>query len=517
MRSILKAAAAGLSLAVLAACGGSGAGGAGGPQTGGGASIPPSSSFSNKCAPDNTLSRDTAGNLKAGYVGGALADEQTWVRAYMDEAYLWYSEVPVVDAALAAYNVSPAEVALSRYFEALKTPLLTGTGARKDRFSFTLSTAEWNALSQSGVVNGYGFELLVLASTPPRSGRIAYVQPGSQAANAGVVRGDRLLAVTVDGATIDFANTTSTAELETLNRTLFSPVPGRQAGFRLRSTAGLERDVLLTAAQVTTTPVLLSQVLNSGGSNVGYLVFNDFILPGEGQLKTVIQNFQNQAVTDLILDLRYNGGGYVYMASQLAYMIAPPSRTAGKIFERYLFNDKRGTDSRDPGNTVGFLAVSSGASGSGTTSNSPLPNLGLNRVFVLTTANTCSASESVINGLRGVDLDVIVLGGRTCGKPYGFTARDNCGLSYFPVEFQGVNEKGFGDFADGFAPTCAVADDLDEPLGSVSEGLLAGALAYRGGASCAAISVAKSDPSRGAPAEAALVRSPARGSKFLTP
>jgi carboxyl-terminal processing protease len=160
--------------------------------------------------------------------------------------------------------------------------------------------------------------------------------------------------------------------------------------------------------------------------------------------------------------------------------------------------------------------------GSGTVANSALPNLGLNRVYVLTTSGTCSASESVINGLRGVDVEVIVIGASTCGKPYGFTARDNCGLSYFPVEFQGINQKGFGEFADGFAPTCAVGDDLNNPLGSETEGLLAAALAYRGGASCAAIAAGDAAlKAAGATGQAAavgpIVRPPSRSNKFLMP
>jgi hypothetical protein len=122
---------------------------------------------------------------------------------------------------------------------------------------------------------------------------------------------------------------------------------------------------------------------------------------------------------------------------------------------------------------------------------------------------------------------VIVLGASTCGKPYGFTAKDNCGLSYFPVEFQGVNEKGFGDFADGFAPVCAVGDDLDSALGDANEGLLAAALAYRGGASCAAIAAGsealKDAPDAGASGAAVpavppgIVRPPSRSNKFLMP
>jgi hypothetical protein len=166
-----------------------------------------------------------------------------------------------------------------------------------------------------------------------------------------------------------------------------------------------------------------------------------------------------------------------------------------------------------------FLGTSSGVAGTGTLANTSLPNLGLNRVFVLATAGTCSASESVINGLRGVDVEVIVLGSSTCGKPYGFTARDNCGLSYFPVEFKGVNAKGFGDFADGFAPACQVADDLENPLGSDGEGMLAAALAYRTGGTCPAVArdpaaLAK-DAAAGLREAGTVVRPPVRSNKYL--
>jgi carboxyl-terminal processing protease len=210
------------------------------------------------------------------------------------------------------------------------------------------------------------------------------------------------------------------------------------------------------------------------------------------------------------------------MASQLAYMIASPARTVGKTFERSVYSDRRTAATSSASSNMPFIGTSSGLAGTGTLPNTPLPNLGLNRVYVIASAGTCSASESVINGLRGVDVEVIVLGSSTCGKPYGFTARDNCGLSYFPVEFKGVNAKGFGDFADGFAPTCAVADDLDHPLGAESEGMLAAALAYRNGASCAGIASAngstKDDVAgRGGVFDGSVVRPAERNNKFLLP
>ena len=79
--------------------------------------------------------------------------------------------------------------------------------------------------------------------------------------------------------------------------------------------------------------------------------------------------------------------------------------------------------------------------------------MNLSRVYVLTGGTTCSASESIINGLRGVDVEVIQIGSTTCGKPYGFYPEDNCGTTYFSIQFKGVNAAGFGDYADGFSPS----------------------------------------------------------------
>jgi hypothetical protein len=121
----------------------------------------------------------------------------------------------------------------------------------------------------------------------------------------------------------------------------------------------------------------------------------------------------------------------------------------------------------------------------------PLPHLDLKQVFVLTGSGTCSASEAVMNGLAGVGVKVIQIGATTCGKPYGFFPADNCGTTYFAIQFQGVNDKGFGDYADGFVPGevnpgCVVADDFAHALSDPAEGRLAAALAYRASGACPA-------------------------------
>jgi hypothetical protein len=159
-------------------------------------------------------------------------------------------------------------------------------------------------------------------------------------------------------------------------------------------------------------------------------------------------------------------------------------------------------------------------------SGQPLPTLNLQRVYMLTGGTTCSASESIINGLRGIGIEVIQVGSTTCGKPYGFYPHDNCGTTYFTIQFKGVNDAGFGDYADGFSPSntatvagtpvtgCSVADDFTAALGDVSENLFETALNHRLGAACPAPTGSKpsfTKPFNGAAGEeagAVVVKSP---------
>jgi hypothetical protein len=115
---------------------------------------------------------------------------------------------------------------------------------------------------------------------------------------------------------------------------------------------------------------------------------------------------------------------------------------------------------------------------------------------VLSTGDTCSASEAVVNGLRGIGVEVVLIGGGTCGKPYGFYPASNCGETYYSIQFKGVNDLGFGDYADGFIPNnstapfgirvpgCAITDDLGHELGDENEAMLAAALQYRNNGTC---------------------------------
>ena len=397
---------------------------------------------------------------------GALLDELTWVRSWIDETYLWYREVP------ATYQPQSFATPIS-YFDVLKTTAMTASGKPKDQFHFTLSTAEWEA-AQNGIELGYGMLLAVTRTTPPRKAVITIIEPGSPAALAGLQRGDELQ--TIDG--VDFVHASDTASVTIINAGLFPKAQGTH-------TLGLSRNgapmsVSLTAVDVSTSAVQNERIIDTPTGKVGYLTFNTHNNVAERQLVETMRRFQAAGISDLVLDVRYNGGGYLDVASELAYMIAGPQVTAGKTFEQVLFNDKTRPQAPVPfhAQSQGFPAPNPLAKGA------PLPSLGLRRVTLLTTGNTCSASEAIINGLRGVDVEVNLIGGTTCGKPYGFYPAPNCGTTYFAVQFQGVNAKGFGDFADGMAPTCDVTDDYQHQLGDPSEGMLAAALRYRSSGSC---------------------------------
>ena len=389
---------------------------------------------------------------------GALQDEMKFLRGWIDATYLWYSEVPGTVHMADYTNVLD-------YFAALKTPAVTASGKLKDQFHFTYTTAEWDALSNASQDVGYGITWSANQSTAPRTWLVAIVEPGSPAAVAGIQRGDLL--ADVDG--VDFINTKDKLGIAALNAGL-TPANAGEAHTLTIQRGTSTFDAKMTSKVVTTTPVKNVKVLDTAAGKVGYLSFEDHNAVSEQQLVNAFTTLKAGGATDLVLDMRYNGGGLLYIASELAYMIAGPSAT-GKTFEREVNNGKSTPDAPIP-----FLNTAYGFSAR---AGSALPYLGLKRVTVLTTADTCSASEAVINGLRGIDVQVDVIGGTTCGKPYGFTPQDNCGTTYFSIQFQGVNAKGFGDYADGMAPTCNVADDLAHALGDPAEGLLAAALAYR--------------------------------------
>jgi hypothetical protein len=381
------------------------------------------------------------------------------------------------------------------YFDILKTTATTSTGKPKDRFHFTYPTATWEQLSGAGVEVGYGLTWDIAVNTPPRQVYAAYVWTGSSAAAAaadGVLRGWAVLSI--DGA--DMVNGNDQTTINTLNAGLSPSSSGESHVFVFQDGNGVSHSVTMQASAVTETPVPVVSTTAAATGTVGYLLFNDHIATAEQELIAAINQLKSATVSDLVLDLRYNGGGYLDIASELAYMIAGPQPTAGQTFDQQTFNSKYPTTNPVTGAALSPTPFHTTTQGFSAPPGAALPYLGLSRVFVLTGPGTCSASEAIINGLSGVNVQVIQIGSITCGKPYGFYPQDNCGTTYFSIEFQGNNAKGFGDYPDGFAPQnsttvtsamlpgCSVGDDFSHALGDSTEGRFAAALGYAAGQNC---------------------------------
>jgi hypothetical protein len=453
-------------LALLSGCGGGGGGSA--PAVAAQPATPQPSTPPVVTASEWKTLANRCENPRPGTVDvrGSLTDELKWVRSFFADSYLWYRELPTN---LNIENYSrPVD-----YFAVYKSSALTATGLPKDRFHFTYPTATWDALSGSGTEVGYGVTWTTNAEQTVWT--VATVAPSSPAALAGVRRGDGL--VSVDGIAL---TDSSGASVNRINAGLFPSSPGQTHQLAL-TRAGAPLTVSLTAQSVSSPPVQNVQTIDTPTGKVGYLQFDDHTGLSESELAKAFTTLKAANVADLVLDMRYNGGGYLAVASELAYMIAGPDAVSGKVFARLQYNDKTPTDPPQQ-----FLDKAYGLDGSQVAAGTALPSLGLKRVTILTTPGTCSASEAVINGLRGIDVQVNLIGGETCGKPYSFIPADNCGTTYFAIQAQATNNKGFGDYADGFQPTCRAADDLGHALGDTSERLLSTALSYRANGICPA-------------------------------
>jgi carboxyl-terminal processing protease len=412
---------------------------------------------------------------------GTTTDENFWIRSFSNDTYLWYRELEDIDPG----TIDTTE----EYFDLMRTDALTASGNYKDQFHFTYDTEEWIQLSQSGVSAGYGWELSFIATSPPRSLVVAYNEPNTPAGNNNVSRGAKI--ISVDGAMV------VDGPPAVLNAGLFPSGLGESHTFEIQDLNSSEiRTVVLTSQEITSQPVKNVKTVDLNGSKVGYMTFNTHIATAETQLIQAVTSLRDAGIDELVIDLRYNGGGYLDIAAELATMVAGTVAN-GQIFEETTFNDKYPSVNPITGRNLAPLYFPTRAAGFGSTSQgTQLPLLNMERVFVLASGGTASASEAFINGLRGIDVEVILIGSNTRGKPYGFYGIDNCGTTYFTIQFKGSNAKGFGEYSDGFIPAntddmygaevrgCRVDDDLNHVLGDPQEAQFAAALGFMETGSC---------------------------------
>lgn len=433
-----------------------------------------SSSYKSKCENPRTGPNEFDNNQPFPDERGSVAHENFYLRSWTNDLYLWYDEV---------IDQDPSLFSTADYFTELKTLATTPSGRPKDNFHFSENTANYLTRTVSGQTFGYGMNLVFESVFVPRSLIVRDVVPGSPAAIAGVERGMSII-------TIDGEDLISGGDVDTLNAGLYPPAVDEEHNFEFIP-AGSNTVVAtaLTSANIESVPVKAVQTIDTLSGGVGYIHFNSHIRPAETGLYDAFNTLVSQGATDLVLDLRYNGGGLLAIAGQVGYMVAGDASN-GDTFYQLAYNDKQSS-----GDPLPFYDISLGFADD-LNANLSLPSLDLTTVYILTTSGTCSASEAIINGLRGIDVDVVLIGDTTCGKPYGFIPQDNCGTTYFAVQFGGVNDKNFGEYPDGFSPSnmpnapgvsvpgCWVEDDFSNLLGDPEEALFAAALQYREDGTC---------------------------------
>jgi carboxyl-terminal processing protease len=389
----------------------------------------------------------------------SLQAQKDWVGRYMDDTYLWEAISPRPDPA--PFDSADAYLQ-ARLYEG-NDPGSPGIPA--DRFSRSEPAENFQRFYGEGRTLGYGISVagIEVRGQPEAPLFVRWVEPQSDGAARGVRRGDRVLAL----------NGRPAAEIIDADdfSALVAEDAGEQLRLQLRDTAGVEREVTVTAGEFALTPVPQDFIVTTPqGRRLGVVLVKDMIEPGRAGLQTAFQRFRNEGVDDLVLDLRYNGGGLVSFGGVLA-SYAAGSRGAGRDYAVLRHNARRAAsdDQRFPFENQP-LAVGQGQ--------------GLPRVFVLTGSRTCSASEQVINGLRGVGIEVVTIGGTSCGKPVGSRPSTACGRTYSVINFESLNALGQGRYFDGFEASCPVAEDFTRAFGDPEEPLLRAAMRWADNGLC---------------------------------
>ncbi len=359
------------------------------------------------------------------------------------EAYLWYNKIPA--------NMNPRQYAdPDKVMQAIRPySIEPGFSDPVDRWSFAMLQAEWDDVS-SGISGDFGLGIFFRTENDLR---VTYVEPESSAGKAGIQRAWQILkindrAITVaDDATIDFI----------IDAIYYST----SAKINFKKSDGTTADITLNTSTYQEQPLVLDTVYTTGGKKIGYLVLNSF-LGDQNTMKNRFQqtfaDFAAAGVTDLVVDVRYNGGGYVVLQEELANYIAPTAAN-----NQTMYTQQYNEILKEFNRTVKFAKKG--------TVNVP-------KMVMIISRNTASASEALIN-LMKPHMEVKTIGPSTTnGKPVGYFPIPVGDWYVFPVSSRLVNSQGQGSYFNGFTPDKLVADGLDKPWGDLTESCLAAAVNY---------------------------------------
>jgi C-terminal processing protease CtpA/Prc len=361
---------------------------------------------------------------------------------YTKDIYLWNEKIP---ASFNARNYAdPAAIMTAIRQYAIEPGFTTSV----DRWSFAIGQKEWDNVS-SGVAGDFGLNIFFMKEGDLR---VRAVEKNSPAGQAGVKRGWRITRI----------NGNSNITTSNANFIVEQLYESTSTQVTFQKPDGATVDLSLNAALYQEEPVVMDTVYTVSNKKIGYFVFNSFL----GDTTAVMNSFSRianrfvaEGVQDVVVDLRYNGGGYVSLAEDLANYLAPASAN-GDVMMTQKFNNAYSRYN----STERFRKKGS---------------LNLNRIFFIVGSGTASASELLINSLKPY-MDVKLLGAsKTHGKPVGYFPIE-VGTDWYilPVSFFTVNKSGEGHYYNGMALNSQVADGLDKDWGDREETSLASAINY---------------------------------------
>ncbi len=381
----------------------------------------------------------------------SIPEQNAFMYLLMQEAYLWNAFVPE-DVDPAVYE-SPSELVSDLRYDEL------------DRWSRVSDLETSDALFEEGMVVGLGFRTRRTADDRVVLG---FVDPLSPAGQAGLRRGDELVG----------AGGLSAAQLTAADgwTDVFGPnEPGVEVQLEVATPDGDGTEALeLTKDWYPLVTVPQADIIDHEGTAVGYVLFTTFVEPSIEELDDAFARFSEAGVRNVVVDMRYNGGGRISAARHLVDLLVG-NQASGEISYRTDY-----TEALSDANSTRHIERQSASLEQ------------LDHVSFITTGSTASASELVINSVRPF-ANVSVVGTPTAGKPVGSAQFTFCDKAAYPITFRLLNARGEGDYFDGFTPVCESADDLTQPLGAPEELSMAAALTQISGAACPALPEADED------------------------
>ncbi|QJB68683.1 S41 family peptidase [Parasphingorhabdus halotolerans] len=419
-----------------------------------------------------TLPINSGGGATPAPTGGgstcSLVSRQNWVKAQLDEWYLFPETLPA--------TLSPAPFAtVQEYVDALTA---TARSQNRDRFfTFITSIAEENAFLASGATAGFGIRL----SYDSAASRVFVIEAfeGAPALAAGIDRGSEITGIGTIAANIQSVTSLfASGGAQAVSSALGPSTAGTSRVLRIRDAGGNETTVTVTKATFDIQPISPRygvQIIDNGGTKTGYINLRTFIDSAEPQLRNAFEQFRAAGVTELVIDLRYNGGGLVRTAELFADLLGGARVTSDvQGVTRYRASKSSNNVTRN------FRPQSQSISPT--------------KVAFITTGSSASASELVINAMiPSLDANMALVGTNTFGKPVGQIGLDQAACDdrlrvvAFTTENSAGNANYFSGLASSLTNSCNAADDFTLALGNPAEASTARALGYLSGASCTPI------------------------------